>query len=61
MEEFRFDILVPLDAISRHAHGSPRDESGHAAVARDVLLCEGTKEERGKREGSRTDSVWLAQ
>jgi len=52
-----FDLLVPLHAIPRHAHGTPRDQPGHASVARDVLLCAGKKEERGQDAGRGADSI----
>ncbi len=57
MAEPGLDLLVSHDAIPRHAHGTPRDQPGHTAVARDVLLCEGKKEERGENARRGADPI----
>lgn len=57
VEKHRFDLLVSLYAVPRHAHGTPRDQPGHAAAARDVLLCKGKKEERGNGAGRGADPI----
>ena len=57
VEKYLLHFLVSLHAISRHAHGTSRDQSRHPAIARDVLLCKGKKEERWKEEGCGADSV----
>jgi hypothetical protein len=46
VEEHRFDILVPLYAVSWHSDGVSRVRPAHTATPRDVLLCERTKEAR---------------
>ena len=48
-------FLVSLYAISRHAYRPPRDQFGHAAVERNVLLCERKKEERRWKKGCKAD------